>query len=80
MVAVVPELLARRLAATAGVTVTEPPFGTAEIAEAAWWHPRHAGPAYGWLRKIIAEAAAAQRCPAGRQRPHPADPGTRGLP
>ena len=60
MVAVIPERLARRLAGTAGVTVTEPPLGTIEIAEAAWWHPRHADPAYSWLRRTVREVAAAQ--------------------
>jgi DNA-binding transcriptional LysR family regulator len=60
MVAVIPERLARRLAGTAGVTVTEPPLGTIEIAEAAWWHPRHADPAYSWLRRTVREVVAAQ--------------------
>jgi DNA-binding transcriptional LysR family regulator len=58
LVAVVPERLARRVAATAGVLVCEPPFGTVELVEAAWWHPtRSADPALRWLRSIAGEAA-----------------------
>jgi DNA-binding transcriptional LysR family regulator len=58
LVAVVPERLARRVAATAGVVVCEPPFGTVELVEAAWWHPTRSGdPALRWLRSIASEAA-----------------------
>jgi len=58
LVAIVPERLARRVAATAGVRVCEPPFGTAELIEAAWWHPTRSGdPALRWLRSIVAEVA-----------------------
>jgi len=58
LVAIVPERLARRVAATAGVTVREPPFGPAELIEAAWWHPTRSGdPALRWLRSIVAEVA-----------------------
>ena len=54
LVAAVPERLARRVSGAAGVTVTEPPFGTIELIEAAWWHPMHAtDPALTWLRGII---------------------------
>ena len=54
LVAAVPERLARRVSGAAGVTVTEPPFGTVELAEAAWWHPLHTtDPALSWLRRII---------------------------
>jgi DNA-binding transcriptional LysR family regulator len=54
MVAAVPERLARRVSGAAGVTVTEPPFGTVELVEVAWWHPLHAtDPALSWLRAII---------------------------
>jgi DNA-binding transcriptional LysR family regulator len=57
LVAVVPERLARRVAATAGVQVCEPPFGTIELIEAAWWHPtRSQDPALRWLRSIAIEA------------------------
>jgi DNA-binding transcriptional LysR family regulator len=65
LVAVVPERLARRVAATAGVAVCEPPFGTVELIEAAWWHPsRNSDPALRWLRTITARAAASllSRC------------------
>jgi DNA-binding transcriptional LysR family regulator len=58
LLAIVPERLARRVAATARVTVCEPPFGTAELIEAAWWHPtRSRDPALRWLLSIVAEVA-----------------------
>jgi DNA-binding transcriptional LysR family regulator len=58
LVAAVPERLARRTAAAAGVTIVEPPFGTVELVEAAWWHPLHATDlALTWLRGIVAEVA-----------------------
>jgi len=54
LVAAVPERLARRVSSAAGVTMVEPPFGTVELLEAAWWHPLHAtDPALTWLRGII---------------------------
>ena len=44
-----------RCAAAAGLAV-EPPFGTLELVEAAWWHPMHAAdPALTWLRTILTE-------------------------
>jgi len=59
LVAVLPERLARRVAAAAGVAVAEPPFGRVELVEAAWWHPmRTADPALAWLRTALAGAAA----------------------
>jgi DNA-binding transcriptional LysR family regulator len=58
LLAIVPERLARRVAATARVTVCEPPFGRADLIEAAWWHPtRSNGPALRWLRSVVAEVA-----------------------
>jgi DNA-binding transcriptional LysR family regulator len=58
LVAIVPERLARRVAATAGVTVCELPSATSELVEAAWWHPTRSGdPALRWLRSIVAEVA-----------------------
>jgi DNA-binding transcriptional LysR family regulator len=58
MVTLVPERLARRLAGTAGVTVTEPPFGEIELAEAVWWHPMHdADPALALLRDVVREVS-----------------------
>jgi DNA-binding transcriptional LysR family regulator len=60
LVAAVPERLARMLAAPAGLTVVEPPFGNVELAQVAWWHPMHAtDPALTWLRGLFREAAAA---------------------
>ena len=57
LVAAVPERLARRVSEAAGVAVTEPPFGTVELVEAAWWHPLHAtDPALTWLRGIILDS------------------------
>ena len=54
LVAAVPERLARRVSEAAGVAVTEPPFGTVELVEVAWWHPLHTtDPALTWLRRII---------------------------
>lgn len=59
MVAAVPERLACRLAAGAGVIVAEPSFGPVELAEAAWWHPLHAtDPGLTWLRGVVGEVAA----------------------
>jgi len=60
MVAAIPERLARRAGAAAGVTLVEPPFGIIELVEVAWWHPLHATDlALTWLRGIVAEVAAA---------------------
>jgi DNA-binding transcriptional LysR family regulator len=60
MVAIVPERLARRVADPAGVLVVEPPFGTVDLVEAAWWHPtRSADPALSWLRGVLRETGAA---------------------
>jgi DNA-binding transcriptional LysR family regulator len=59
LVAAVPERLARRVTSAAGVTVTDPPFGTIEFVEAAWWHPMHStDPALTWLRAVVREVAA----------------------
>jgi DNA-binding transcriptional LysR family regulator len=56
LVAVLPERLARQVAAAAGLAVAEPPFGHVELVEAAWWHPmRTADPALAWLRTILTE-------------------------
>ena len=68
MVAIVPERLARRAQSEAGVLVVEPPFGTVELIEAAWWHPaRSADPALCWLRGVLRDTAAALS-PVPRQR------------
>lgn len=60
LVAIVPERLAHRVAEPTGVLVVEPPFGTVELIEAAWWHPtRSADPALSWLRGVLRDTAAA---------------------
>jgi DNA-binding transcriptional LysR family regulator len=60
LVAALPERLARRVSSAAGVTVTDSPFGTVELVEAAWWHPLHTtDPGLTWLRGIVREVAAA---------------------
>jgi DNA-binding transcriptional LysR family regulator len=70
MVTLVPERLARRLASAAGVTVTEPPFGTIALTEAAWWHPMYAtDPALAWLRGVVREVAAVRTSPGPAGRP-----------
>jgi DNA-binding transcriptional LysR family regulator len=54
LVAVLPELLARRVADVARVTIVEPPFGDVDIVEAVWWHPtREADPGHRWLLGLI---------------------------
>jgi len=59
LVAVVPERLALRVAASLGLTVVEPPFGRVELIETLWWHPDRAStPEHAWLRRILTEAAA----------------------
>jgi DNA-binding transcriptional LysR family regulator len=60
LVGAVPERLARRVGAAAGVTLVEPPFEPVELIEAAWWHPMLAtDPALSWLRRVIREVATA---------------------
>jgi DNA-binding transcriptional LysR family regulator len=60
LVAVVPERLALRVAASLGLAVAEPPFGRVELIETLWWHPdRAAAPEHAWLRRTLTEAAAA---------------------
>jgi DNA-binding transcriptional LysR family regulator len=71
LVAAVPERLARQLSAAAGVTVIEPPFGTIELVESAWWHPLHATDlGLKWLRGLVTDVAASLA-------PVPALPGQR---
>jgi len=74
MVAAVPERLARRVSGAAGVTVTEPPFGTVELVEVAWWHPMHAtDPALSWLRAIILGSLGSLALGRGQLAPDPLD-------
>jgi DNA-binding transcriptional LysR family regulator len=62
LVAAIPERLARRVAAAAGVTIatmTDPALAAIELTEAAWWHPmRTTDPALTWLRATLREIAA----------------------
>src|SRR4051794_2015803 len=62
LVAAIPQRLARRVSAAAGVTIatiTEPALAAIELTEAAWWHPmRAADPALTWLRTTLRESAA----------------------
>ena len=59
MIAAIPERLALRLSAAAGVVIVEPPFGMVEFVESAWWHPLHATDlGLTWLRGLVAEVAA----------------------
>jgi DNA-binding transcriptional LysR family regulator len=74
LVAAVPERLARRVSGAAGVTVTEPPFGTIELVEAAWWHPMHTtDPALTWLRGIIHDSLGSRARGRGQLAPDPLD-------
>jgi DNA-binding transcriptional LysR family regulator len=74
LVAAVPERLARRTGAAAGVTVIEPPFGIIELIEAAWWHPLYAtDPALTWLRGIIQGSLESLARGRGQLAPDPLD-------
>lgn len=58
LVAIVPERLARRVAATAKVAVVEPPFGPLPLVEALWWHPtRSADSGHQWLLGVLRDVA-----------------------
>ncbi len=58
LVAVVPERLARRVAATAKVAVVEPPFGPLALVEALWWHPtRSSDSGHQWLLGVLRDVA-----------------------
>jgi DNA-binding transcriptional LysR family regulator len=59
LVAAMPERLARQLSAAGGITVIEPPFGSIELTECAWWHPTHTtDPALTWLRSVVTDVVA----------------------
>jgi DNA-binding transcriptional LysR family regulator len=74
LVAAVPELLARRISSAVGVTVIEPPFGTIELTEAAWWHPLHTvDPALTWLRRIVYSSLGSLPRGGGQLAPDPLD-------
>jgi DNA-binding transcriptional LysR family regulator len=74
LVAAVPESLARRVSGAAGVTVIEPPFGSIELVEAAWWHPLHAtDPALTWLRGVILDSLPSGARGRGQLAPDPLD-------
>jgi DNA-binding transcriptional LysR family regulator len=57
LVAAIPQRLARRVCAAAGVTtvtITDPLLAAIELVEAAWWHPMRAtDPALTWLRTTL---------------------------
>ncbi|MFT4210332.1 MAG: LysR family transcriptional regulator [Microbacterium sp.] len=57
--AVVPERVARRLAAATGTVIAELPFGPIDSLTALWWHPARRGdPGHAWLTaRLIAEFA-----------------------
>ena len=74
LVAAVPERLARRVSGAAGVTVCEPPFGTVELVESAWWHPMHVtDPALSWLRGSILDSLGSLARGRGELAPDPLD-------
>jgi DNA-binding transcriptional LysR family regulator len=62
LVAAIPQRLARRVCAAAGViavTIDDPVLSAIEIVEAAWWHPMRAtDPALTWLRSTLHEIGA----------------------
>jgi DNA-binding transcriptional LysR family regulator len=58
-IAVLPRLVAMRLADAAGVRVLSCPWHVVPLLEAFWWHPSHrSDPAHAWLREALEEAAA----------------------
>ena len=74
LVAAVPERLARQVSGAAGVTDTEPPFGTVELVEVAWWHPMHAtDPALSWLRAVVLSSLGSLALGRGQLAPDPFD-------
>ena len=74
LVTAVPERLAHRVSGAAGVSIVEPPFGSVELVEAAWWHPmRSTDPALTWLRGIIRDFAGSLAGGWGELTPDPFD-------
>jgi DNA-binding transcriptional LysR family regulator len=74
LVAAAPERLARRVSGAAGVALVEPPFGTVELVEAAWWHPMRAtDPALSWFRGIILSSLGSLALGRGQLTPDPLD-------
>jgi DNA-binding transcriptional LysR family regulator len=71
LVAAIPQRLARRVCAAAGVTIVtiaDPLLATIELVEAAWWHPMRAtDPALTWLRTTLREAAASPEAAGERE-------------
>jgi DNA-binding transcriptional LysR family regulator len=58
-IAVLPRLVAMRLAGAAGVRVLTCPWPVVPLLEAFWWHPSHrSDPAHAWLREALTDAAA----------------------
>jgi DNA-binding transcriptional LysR family regulator len=74
LVAAVPERLARQTGPAAGVTLVQPPFGTVDLVEVAWWHPMHAtDPALSWLRSVILGSVGSLTLGRGQLAPDPLD-------
>lgn len=58
LIAMLPERLARVLAALYPLQILEPPLKLARIRYAAYWHERsHKDPAHRWFRGLVAQAA-----------------------
>jgi DNA-binding transcriptional LysR family regulator len=58
-IAIMPERMARLALRTVPLAIYEPPFGHAEMVEAAYWQPgRGEDPAVRWLLRTLTEAAA----------------------
>lgn len=62
LVAVVPRVLAERLAPLTGTVVVEAPFGRVGIPLHLWWHASHdSDPVHAWFREKLTAALAADR-------------------
>ncbi|MER5428477.1 LysR family transcriptional regulator [Streptomyces sp. NPDC002588] len=67
-IALVQELLARRLHGIAPVRIMKAPYEAVPLQEALWWHPVHThDAAHSWLRETAARVGASVNSGAGRQ-------------
>jgi DNA-binding transcriptional LysR family regulator len=58
MIGMMPERLALRFGASLGLVIAETPLGTAELVEAAHWHPTNSSdPALRWLLEMLRQTA-----------------------